>query len=121
MSQASFVHTGGSITFTRSPRRPDNSLDVVQPQRTGPGGVRFGFAQTIVAAVISLPLRLTTAEKDALLVFFNTTANGMADQFIYTTTDGSALPVRFATPKLDGLTEVAYDAWTVTVQLRVVA
>jgi ATP-dependent helicase YprA (DUF1998 family) len=118
MSQASFSHAAGSITFSRSPQRPDNTLDLVQPLRQTCGGVRFGFAQTIEAAIISLPLRMTSTEKNQLLTFFNTTVNGMAEAFTYTDTSGVAHLVRFAVPQLEGLMEKAWDAWTATVRLR---
>lgn len=121
MSTATFVYGGTTITFTRSPLRPDQSLDVIQPQRQTSGGTRFGYAQTVVAVVLRLTLRMTTSQKDLLLNFFNTIVNGMANAFVYTDTSGNALTVRFDKPSLDGLTEKAYNAWEVTVPLRVVA
>jgi hypothetical protein len=116
---ATFTHSGGSITFTRTPQRPDRSLDVIQPARTSAGGSRFGFAHTIINQAIRLRLRLTTAEKNALLAFFNSTVKGMSEVFIYTDPMGNAQSVRFGTPRLNGLREKAYDSWEITVALRI--
>lgn len=117
---ASFTHPNGSVTFSRGPHRPDNSLAVVQPQRQSAANVRFGYAHTIAHETMSLRLRMTTAEKDQFLTFFNTTVNGMAEQFGYLDPQNTALLVMFNTPRLSDLTEKAYDAWEATVGIRIV-
>ena len=120
MANATFVHTGGTITFTRALPRPDQVLNVIQPQRTTSAGVRFGYSHTIIAQTMRLQLRMTTAQKEQLLAFFNTIVNGMAESFTYTDNIGTATAVRFDAPRLDGLIEKAYDSWETTVTLRVI-
>lgn len=116
MAFASFSHANGSVTFTRSPQRPDNSLGILQPQRTTPGGCKYSYTPIILQQNIRLPVRLTTAQKNQILTFFNTTVSGMSETFTYTNPAGVAVVVRFASTKLD-FTETAYDAWTGTIDL----
>ena len=120
MANATFVHSGGTITFTRCSPRPDQALDIIQPQRTTPGGVRFGYYHTIISQTIRLQLRMTTFQKDSLLDFFSRIVNSMAEPFTYTNSAGSATAVRFDAPRLDGLVETAYGSWELTVSLRVI-
>lgn len=80
----------------------------------------MGYTHTIVRQVLKLKLRMTAAQKDQLLAFFDTIVNGMAESFTYTDPVGTTTIVRFDAPKLDGLTEKALDSWEITVPLRVV-
>jgi hypothetical protein len=108
------------LTFSRSPQRPDATYEAVQAVRQTAGGVLLSYDQIITKQLIRLKLRLTTAEKEALLVFFDSSAVGMANAFTYTNTAGVATSVRFDSPRLDGLLEKAYNTWELTVGLRVV-
>lgn len=121
MANATFVHSGGTVTFTRAPQRPAQSLAVLQPRRQSAGGVRFGFTRTIAETIIRLPLRMTTVQKEALLTFFNTTVNGMAYPFTFTDPFGSAISCRFNAPRLANILEKGYDAWEATVELKVIS
>lgn len=118
MPQASFVHSAGSVTFSRGPLRPDLSLGLQQPQRQTAGGIRFGYAYTVADNIIKLSLRLTDTEQTTLLAFFNTIVNGMAEPFTYNDTTGVATNVRFNTPLIDGLTDNAYNSNGCIVELR---
>lgn len=119
MPTASFVHANGSVIFSRGPRRPDNTFRPQQPVRRSAAGVRSAYYSIINDDLITLPLRLSAAEKELLISFWDTVVDGMAETFVYTDTNGIAYTVVFDTPALPDLTEVAYNEYEVTVTLRV--
>jgi hypothetical protein len=116
MPGAIFSHTNGSVTLSRAPHRPDNSLAVIQPRRDT-GVVRFGFAHTITEKTMRMKIRATSDEKEHFLTFFNTIVNGMAELFVYTDPLGATGNFRFATPSLD-ISERAYNSWEIGCTLR---
>lgn len=117
---ASFIHPNGSVTFSRGPYRPDNSLAVVQPQRRSAASIRFGYAHTIVNDLKQLRIRATTTEKDQFTTFFNTIAQGMSELIEYTDPTGASITARFDRPTFSVI-EIAYNAWEITVGLRIFA
>lgn len=82
-------------------------------------GIEYGFRNTITNQSLSLPMRMTTAQKDQFLTFFNTTVRGMSELFVYTDPLGRPVTARFAERSLTGLLEKAYNSWEITVPLRV--
>lgn len=116
---ASFSHSAGSVTFSRAIQRPDRALQVVQPQRSTAAAVRLGYVHTYITDTITLALRMTAAEKDSLLSFFRTVANGMAGLFNYTDPEGTSLSVRFASGALSGLREKGPDCWEISLPLHI--
>ena len=118
MPNASFVHPNGSITFSRGPHRPDNSLAPVQPLRKSAGGVRLGFASAFDKNLIRPRLRLSEVEKAQFIAFWDTIVNGMSEPFTYTDTSGFAQVVSFEDPALPDIIDIGYDSYEVTVTLR---
>lgn len=118
MPNATFSHTNGTITFTRTPSRPDHTVEINQPARRTSGGTRFGFAQILTKKVIRVNLRMTTIERANLVNFFYSIAQGMAEKFTYTDALGTARAVRFDKPTLD-IQEKAFDTHIATLDLRV--
>ena len=119
MSLATFVNGGTTLTFSRTPNRPDISATIVQPQRKTAGDIPYGYTHLLTDTVLRLRLRMTSTEKNSLLTFFQTTVSGMAKTFTYTDTAGTALTVRFNIPKLT-VTETIYGSFTADVELLVV-
>lgn len=107
------------LPFSRAPLRPAGSLAFRQASRQSTGAVRFGFDWYVRDALFALPLRLSEAEKTTFLTFWRTTVRGMSAPFTYLDPEGTALAVRFAAATLPQIREVAYDAYEVTVSLRV--
>jgi hypothetical protein len=109
----------GMLEFSRAPIRPAQKLGFIQPQVLSAGGVQFGYDFLVQDDIFDLPLRLTGAELAAFVSFFIDGARGTANPFFYVDVLGAVVRVRFAEPILPQITEVAYDSYTVTVQLRV--
>ena len=115
---ATFYHPSGSVTFSRNPQRPDQSLDIIQPQRKSAGGTRFGFAHTIVKRIIKVNFRLTDTEKAALINFFHNVVKGKSGLFVYSDPAGIGYQVRFESDTL-AITEKAYSAHSAAIELRI--
>lgn len=115
---ASFVHTDGSVIFSRSPLRPDYSLAPRQPVRKSAGGVSFSYTPVINDDLITVRLRMTDIERADLLNFWHVIVNGMVKPFTYNPVNGTAFTVCFNTPELPDLLDKAYDSNEVTVVLR---
>jgi hypothetical protein len=115
---AEFSHQNGSVIFRSAPPLSELPLDVVQPQRKTATGKAFGFVHTITSEPLPLRLRMTTSEKDQLLVFFYTIVNGKAELFSYIDSRGDVFQVRFEKSVLEGLIEKAANVWELAVTLR---
>jgi hypothetical protein len=116
MAVTSFIHAGGTVTFARTPQRPDGQVEIMQPSRITPARRRFGYSPTVTLSPFTLELRATTAEKDAVVAFFYNNAKGMSNPFEYQKPDGTTTIVRFASPKIR-TRELVAGSWIVTVDL----
>lgn len=116
----SFGRGSTLLQFARAPQRPPRSRGFVQADVVTGGGERLGRDYYRKNDLITLTWRnMPAADKAALLSFWTTTARGAGRSFYYTDGAGRFVLARFATPTLPGLREVAYDAWSVTMTLRV--
>lgn len=117
MPAAKFVKGATTITFTRAPQRPQQSVALLQPSIESTGGDRVGG--TIYDTDTTIPLSwsgMSAADLASLESFFLTTVGGMAETFTYTDTNGTAHTVRFATPQIQ-TREKAYDRFDVSLVL----
>lgn len=118
MPQASFVHTGQTITFSRAPLRPGRLLNKIQPRELSAADVPIVYDSLADDDLIELPLRLTTAERAALEFFFLNSARGRSNPFTYTDIAGVSKSVKFNQATLS-IKETGYDSHAGTVSLRV--
>ena len=118
MLLATFIHTAQTIIFSRSPLRPNRSLDKVQPREVTAVDVPMVYDSLATDDLIELPLRLTSAEKTSLEAFFLNIVRGRSNPFTYTDVGGISRVVKFNQTSLS-LKEIAYDSHAGTVSLRV--
>ncbi|WP_316348473.1 hypothetical protein [Desulfuromonas acetoxidans] len=112
-----FDHAGGSVIFSREPRRPVPSLGLLQIQTETASGMPF--CSDPVATEDLLPLQwrgMSTADLESLQDFFFQVVRGMAEPFSYTNDAGLVETVRFAKPQIDH-EEIAAGRHLVTIQL----
>lgn len=119
-SQAAFLYGAQSITFRRAPSYPQRPLSFSQAERQSTGAVRFVYDYLIKNDLIGLTFRgMPEWEKVAFVDFWLNAARGMANAFTFVDVAGVAASVRFASPTLPEIQEIAYNAYEVTCQLRV--
>lgn len=118
MGAASFAKGGTTLTFARAPQRPQQSRELGQSEERSTGGSRFGGAIYTDDTLMPLAWQgMSAADLAALLTFFDESAGGMAETFVYTDTNGTAHTVRFAAPRIDHR-ESAYGRHEVNLTLR---
>lgn len=135
---AKFILGADELDFERAPQRPPRSLALQQASARNSGGGLIGFEVFGGEDVITLSWPgMSSADKDALLNWFATLADGMSNSFTYQTaieqlyiaagyvvdgyvaTEYPAYNVRFADAALPEITELAPDRYAVSVNLLV--
>lgn len=119
VGKASFYHASFGVVFSRAPLRPPRSFNLVQPVEQSAGGIVTGFPRLGKNDLINLQLRLTRLERDQLRFFHDVAVRSRALPFVYLDTSGTPYNVYFEGPPR-GMHEVAYDAYTPEVTLRIV-
>lgn len=119
-SPVSFSSNGDTCPFGRNPVRPGRSLSFAQPDILSAGAERIGRDYYVKNDLIELAWsRMSRWDKNRLLAWWRDVARGMGNSFIFTDVLGVTATVRFSSPRLPEISERAYDAYDVRVQLRV--
>ena len=63
---AAFYHSSTGYITVRSARRPQQTLNIVQPKRTTKGGHSYGYAHTVIDDNMPVQLEMNTAQKTVL-------------------------------------------------------
>lgn len=117
MPATTFAAGATTVTFVRSPQRPERSQQVFQASAQSGAGV--SIAGSVDAAELPWELSwrgMSGVDLAALTTFFTTTVRGMADTFSWTDTDGVARMVRFGAPEVES-TEISPGRYNVRVVL----
>jgi len=116
------VRFSKDTTTLRLPAPSPGSLHTLAKEQAAglsAAGQRYVYDKGVDRRALALKFpTLTTAQKDALASFFDSTADGMMQTFTYTDADGTAWTARFASPDL-AVQRVREDEWSVALQLEV--
>jgi len=100
---------------------PGAKSKLIKHQATGlsAAGQRYVYDKGVERQTIELTLRrVSTADKDALLSFFHSMADGMMETFTYADDEGTAWTARFIDTEL-AVDQVRNDQWQLKVSLEV--
>jgi len=115
---ASFVLGANTLTFSSPPLRPQYEAVRYQAEGMTSGARRLVDASRLTETVFALEWpRMHVDDKDALLTWFASIADGMANAFIYWDALGNGNEVRFADNVLSGITEITPDRFSVRFRL----
>lgn len=113
-----FIHSAGSVLFTRNPARPRPALAMLQAEAATAGGVRIGCDPVTGIETRLLPWSaMPTVELERLLAFKRDVARGSSETFTWLSACGAQITARFADVEITA-TEVAHNVWSVDVLLE---
>ncbi len=102
---------------------PGSSARQVKRQASGrtASGQLYTYDKGVRTFAVTLAFEsLSDSEKDSLISFFHTNANGMMNSFTYTDSAGDTFTARFASPEI-GLRKVAQNVWDASFELELSA
>jgi hypothetical protein len=109
-----------TINFEQPPLRVPTDLELLQTTFSSAGGMPFALAPLAEEELLQLRWpRMFRYYRDRLVDFFANTADGMNGVFDYRDPVGQVLQVRFSSPDLPEIREVAIDRFVVDVSLLV--
>lgn len=114
----SYPASSPTETLTLRALRPYNApIKRFQPKDRSDGMDVYSYDKGAAEQVFTLNLRCTKSQRDSLLDWFDTRANGSVNQLLYADPFGNSHIVRIMDEKLD-LREESNDRWTGPLTLK---